>query len=90
MENNNLHTNNDTFLAQWLEGELSDTELKNRISEQDYTAFIKLRKALDVSSELNAPTKDSFTKIQEKIANKKTPVLRLQTARWSMAIAASI
>ena len=23
MENKNLHTNNDTFLAQWLEGELS-------------------------------------------------------------------
>ena len=49
MENKNLHTNNDTFLAQWLEGELSDTELKNRISEQDYTAFVKLRKALEVS-----------------------------------------
>ena len=90
MENNNLHTNNDTFLAQWLEGELSDTELKNRISEQDYKAFIKLRNAIEVSDKLNAPTKDSFTKIQEKIANKKTPVLRLHTARWSMGIAASI
>ena len=90
MENKNSHTNNDTFLAQWLEGELSDTELKNRISEQDYTAFVKLRKALEVSSELNASTKDSFTKIQEKIANKKTPVRRLHTARWSMGIAASI
>lgn len=90
MENKNLHTNNDTFLAQWLEGELSDTELKNRISEQDYTAFVKLRKALEVSSELNASTKDSFYKIQEKIANKKTPVRRLHTARWSIGIAASI
>ena len=54
MENKNSHANNDTFLAQWLEGKLSDTELKNRISEQDYTAFLKLRKALDVSNELNA------------------------------------
>ena len=90
MENKNSNTNNDTFLAQWLEGELSDTELKNRISEQDYTAFVKLRKALEVSSELNASTKDSFNKIQEKIANKKTPVRRLHTARWSMGIAASI
>ena len=90
MENKNSHTNNDTFLAQWLEGALSDTELKNRISDQDYNAFIKLRKALEVSDKLNASTKDSFTKIQEKIANKKTPVRRLYTARWSMGIAASI
>ena len=29
MENKNSHTNNDTFLAQWLEGNLSDKELKN-------------------------------------------------------------
>lgn len=90
MENKKSHTNNDTFLAQWLEGELSDTELKNLISEQDYKAFIKLRKALDVSSDLNASTNDSFHKIQEKIANKKPPVLRLHAARWSMGIAASI
>ena len=57
MENKNLHTNSDTFLAQWLEGELSDTELKNRISDQDYNAFIKLRKALEVSDKLNASSK---------------------------------
>ena len=81
MENKNSHTNNDTFLAQWLEGALSDTELKNRISDQDYNAFIKLRKALEVSDKLNASTKDSFIKIQEKIANK-----RLQSAGCTLRV----
>ena len=28
MENQNLHSNEETFLAQWLEGNLTDTELK--------------------------------------------------------------
>ena len=31
MENQNSHIDKDTFLAQWLEGELSDIELKNLI-----------------------------------------------------------
>ena len=74
MENQNLHSNEETFLAQWLERKLSDTELKNRISEADYSAYLKLRKGLEISDQLNASTEDSFNKIQEKIANKKTRV----------------
>ena len=40
MENQNLHSNEDTFLAQWLEGNLTDTELKKCISEADYNACL--------------------------------------------------
>ena len=29
MKNQNLNIDKDTFLAQWLEGEISDIELKN-------------------------------------------------------------
>ena len=46
MENQNSHIDKDTFLAQWLEGNLSDTELKNRINEADYKVYLKLRKGL--------------------------------------------
>ena len=90
MENQNLHSNEETFLAHWLEGKISDAELKNRISEADYNAYLKLRKVLDASDQLNASTEDSFNKIQQKIANKKTRVRKLYPVRWSISIAASI
>lgn len=90
MENQNLHSNEETFLAQWLEGKLSDTELKNRISEADYSDYLKLRKGLEISDQLNASTEDSFNKIQEKIANKKTRVRKLYPVSWSIGVAASI
>ena len=86
MENQNLHSNEDTFLAQWLEGNLTDTELKKCISEADYNAYLKLRKGLDASDQLNASTEDSFNKIQQKIANKKTRVRNLYSVRWSIAV----
>ena len=41
-ENKNL----DTFLAKWLEGELTDSELKNLVSEADYEVLEKYTRAL--------------------------------------------
>lgn len=90
MEKQNSNSNEETFLAHWLEGKISDAELKNRISEADYNAYLKLRKGLDASDQLNASTEDSFNKIQQKIANKKTRVRKLYAVRWSISIAASI
>ena len=90
MENQNLHSNEETFLAQWLEGNLTDTELKKCISEADYNAYLKLRKGLDVLDQLNASTEDTFNKIQQKIANKKTRIRKLYPVRWSIGVAASI
>ena len=90
MKKQNSNSNEETFLANWLEGKISDAEFKNRISEADYNAYLKLRKGLDASDQLNASTEDSFNKIQQKIANKKTRVRKLYAVRWSISIAASI
>tara|TARA_B110000090_G_scaffold112197_1_gene125330 strand:- start:1100 stop:2023 length:924 start_codon:yes stop_codon:yes gene_type:complete len=90
MENQNSNSKEETFLAQWLEGKLSDTELKIRISQADYITYLKLRKGLEVSDQLNASTEDSFNRIQEKTANKKTIVRKLRPVGWSIGVAASI
>ena len=90
MEKQNSNSNEETFLANWLEGKISDAELKKRIGEADYNAYLKLRKGLDASDQLNASIEDSFNKIQQKIANKKTRVHKLYPVRWSISIAASI
>lgn len=90
MKNKELHNENDTFLAQWLAGELSDTELKAMVSETDFNAFLKIRKGLDVYDNLEASTDASFAKIQEKITSKKGRVISLKTNTWLISIAASV
>ncbi|MFP4846424.1 FecR family protein [Winogradskyella sp. PE311] len=83
------HNQLDTFLAKWLEGELTDKELKDLVDEQDYIAFLKLRKGLYVKECLDAPIELSFAKIQEKITKKTKKSIPLYK-NWSFAIAASI
>ena len=90
MENQNLNNNEGRFLAQWLEGEISDAELKNRVSKTDYIAYLKLRRGLELSEQLNASTEATFKKIQEKIDNKSTKVRILNPNSWAIGIAASI
>ncbi len=89
MEHQNLNTEKDTFLAKWLEGEISDTELKTLVSESDYSSYLKLRKGLEVSEQLNASTAESFDKIQQRISKKQQKVKPLYR-NWSIGIAASI
>lgn len=89
MKNDNLHNNSDRFLAQWLEGELTDEDLKNLVSEEDYTAFLKIRDGIDISEKLDAPLEYSYSKIKERIEHKNSKVRSLYT-KWTIGIAASI
>ena len=90
MKNKDSHNTNDTFLAQWLEGKLSDIELKELVSENDCKSFLKIRKGLEVYDGLEASTDASFAKIQEQISNKKGTVRKLNANPWLIGIAASI
>lgn len=90
MKNKESNNTNDTFLAQWLEGELSDIELKGLVSEADYKSFLKIRKGLDVYDGLEGSTDASFANIQDKISNKKGKVRKLNANTWLIGIAASV
>jgi len=85
MKKEHLHNNTETFLAKWLEGELTDGELKNLVSNEDYVTYLKLRKALQVNEQLNASVDDSFENIKARIAPKKTKVRTLYTY-WNRRI----
>ena len=41
----------EVFLAQWLEGKLTDEDLKLLVSEEDYTSYLKLREGIEVFEE---------------------------------------
>jgi ferric-dicitrate binding protein FerR (iron transport regulator) len=90
MKNEASHNTNETFLAQWLEGELSDFELKELVSDSDYKSFLKIRKGLEVYDQLEASTDASYAKIQEQINQHKGKVRRLHVNTWLIGIAASV
>nr|WP_321243485.1 FecR family protein [uncultured Psychroserpens sp.] len=94
MKETNSHNNNDTFLAKWLEGELSNEELKALVSETDYNSFIKIKKGISTYEVLESSTDASFMKIQDHISKnkgqEKSKVRPLNSNSWLFGIAASI
>ncbi|MEM5564339.1 FecR family protein [Psychroserpens sp. AS72] len=94
MKEEKSHNNNDTFLAKWLEAELSDDELRALVSEADYNAFLKIRKGIDMYDVLESSTDASFVKIQDHISKSKRQekgkVRQLNSNSWLLSIAASV
>jgi ferric-dicitrate binding protein FerR (iron transport regulator) len=90
MKNIESHSDNDTFLAKWLEGELSDKDLMKLVSQDDFDRYLKIRDGLNIYGKLNVPLDDSFKQIQQKIKKKNTVKVRKLYTRWMTAIAASV
>jgi transmembrane sensor len=84
--------NNDTFLADWLAGDLSDEQLRTKVSAEDFIAYQKLRSSLDVL-ELQSPDIDaSYAAVKSKriaALDKKYQPKVIQFYRYA-AIAASV
>jgi len=89
-ENKNIAEENEVFLAQWLEGTISDEALKNNVSEEDFKAYKKIKKGILILDELEKPMAYSFNGIQNKIKQKENEKLRKQNVRWGISIAASL
>ncbi|WP_296312758.1 FecR family protein [Winogradskyella sp. UBA3174] len=89
MKEDNTNNNSDTFLAKWLEGEITDMELKSRVSKDDFEGYLKLKKGIAISNKLNAPIDISFDKIKQRLAKKEQKVKFLNT-NWIIGVAASI
>lgn len=83
---------NDTYLAQWLAGDLTDDQLKTLVSEVDYIAYQKLKQGIATFDVLEAPLDNTFNQIHTQIAAKRNT--KEQSASkstfWTIAIAASI
>ncbi len=64
------NTNENYYLADWLEGKISDNDLKNKISDEDFLEYQKMKQSFDILSELNAPMDKILGKIHSKIKSK--------------------
>ncbi|MBS7786995.1 FecR domain-containing protein [Flavobacterium sp. CYK-55] len=83
---------NDSFLAQWIAGDISDDQLLEMVSDADYQAYAQLRGSL-ASMQLSEPDLDeNFAAIQNKIQQPKAVVSRSKVISLyaSIAVAASV
>ncbi len=88
MEKHDLNNEQEAYLAQWMEGALSDEELAGYIPEEEIAFYKKLRLGTEV---LRSPGEDIFLGIQQKINNKREVQLsRKSNLKWAIAAAASL
>jgi len=84
-ENTNNIPENESFLASWLEGDISDKELINLVSEVDFNTYKKIKKGILALEALEQPLSSS-----NKIIQKKKQKQKRQSLRWGISIAASL
>jgi len=89
MTENNLHIENESYLAQWIVGDISDTQLKKYISEEDFLAYKSLQEGLNLHDNLEVSLDDTFEAIQQRIQKKKNTTNRNRYTKWAVSIAAS-
>jgi transmembrane sensor len=89
MENQEAHITSERYLAQWLEGELTDSQLEELVSQKDFNAYLKLRRGIEINEKLNGPTDQCFEKLNHRIAGLQ-PKIRTLNTTWFVGVAASI
>ncbi|MEE9349838.1 MAG: FecR family protein [Flavobacteriaceae bacterium] len=91
MEKKTKNNTEEFYLAQWLEGNLLDTDLSKLVSNEDVIAYKKLKNGLEVLSKLEQPVAPSFEKIQAKIQhNSSASKVRTLNYKWLASIAAML
>lgn len=90
MKKNNLHIDNDVFLAKWLADEISDIDLKKLVSQEEFIAYQKIKKGIAFFDAVETPLEDSYAKLEQKIQLKKPTKVKQLYIKWAFSIAASL
>lgn len=87
-----MDTNNrdDTFLARWLNNELSENELKKFQSSEDYLLYKEIAEKSKLFSIPDFKQEITYQNIQTALASKEKTKVRKLVPNWAFAVAASI
>ncbi len=66
-----MEERNETYLSDWLADKITDEQLKQLVSEDDFTAFQQLKNTLNGFEISNPDLEQNFSAIQQKIGEKK-------------------
>ena len=86
----NLTTEEESFLAKWLDGTISDATLKELVSEEDFMEYKKIKSGLDLLDQLERPVAPTFNSVKSSIEQKRNLKKTQQSFKWGLSIAASI
>lgn len=84
-----MENTNEKYLSDWLAGEISDIQLKQLVSEDDFLAYQKLKNTLENYTVSNPDMERNFEAIKQKMVSKKEPVKVFSLWKYA-AIAASL
>lgn len=82
--------NNVYFLAKWLDDKLTDNELKELVTLDDYQRLLNLRKGLKDFEMLEQPLDSTLVKIKNSITQKRNIISNKFNYKWSFSIAATL
>jgi len=72
-----MKAQNETYLSDWLTYKITDEQLKQLVSEEDFEAYQKIRNALD-GFEISSPDlEQNFSAVKQKLAHKKQTKTRV-------------
>ena len=84
----------DVFLAHWIDGQLSDSDFKKVVGDEEFKVYSKIKAGIDVYEHLQKPLDDTFAKIQTRIKRKNNKQSKTKTinlyVKIAMAVAATI
>jgi len=86
--------NDDVFLSQWIDGQISDSEFKDIVGDKDFISYKKIVAGIGVYEQLQKPLDHTFEKIKEKIKSKNKTRSSIKTKniypKIALAAAAAI
>ena len=82
--------NKEYFLAKWLDDKLTDNELKELVTLDDYQRLLNLRKGLKDFEILEQPLDSTLVKIKSSIIQKRNTISNKFNYKWSFSIAATL
>jgi len=88
MNNKDIHITDDTFLAKWLANEITDEQLKKKVSEKDFIAYKKLQKGITLYENLETIDETSYAELKAKLPKENKAKIRNLYYKWAISVAA--
>lgn len=89
MNKQNKHTDSNTFLADWMAGKITDQELQELVTPDEFLTYKKMHQAFDLLEKPSFNNTTSYSELKDKLSYKETVTKKL-IPNWAYAIAASI
>lgn len=77
-----MKAQNEHFLAQWLDGKMTDDELRKLVTDQEFQQYVILRNALATSQIAPPDIESNFTRTKEKMSRGMRPRVRRIVPRY--------